>query len=83
MDLKRRNETSKYMKLLLNIIYKLIYVIRLVCHRREVSEISGDQKTNVSKRIEVLDKLLMSTRLEKEKHNTKFATCMNVIVSQR
>ncbi len=84
MDLKRRNETSKYMKLLLNAIYKLTYVVRLVCCCREVSENSEDQKAYVSERSHALDMLLMSAGLEKEKHNkANFATFMNVIVSQR
>ncbi len=50
---------------------------------REVSENSEDQKTNVSQWSDVLDMLLMSAGLEKEKHKANFATFMNVIVSQR
>ena len=83
MDLKRKNETSKYMKLLLSVIYKLTCVVRLVCGCREVPENSEDQKTNVSERSDVLDMLLMYVGLEKEKHKADFATFMNVIVSQR
>ena len=76
--------TSKYMKLLLNAIYKLIYVVRLVCWCREVvSENSEDQKTNVTERSDVLDMLLMSVGLEKEKNKVNFATFMNIIGSQR
>ena len=83
MDLIRRNETSKYTKLLLSAIYRLTYVVRLVCCCRKVSDNSEDQKTNVSKRNDVLDKHLMSSGLVKDKHKANFATCMNVIVSQR
>ncbi len=83
MDRKRRNETSKHMNFLLDVIYKLIYVVRLVCCCREVSENSEDQKTNVLERSDVLDRLLMSAGLKKEKHKANFATFMNVIVSQR
>jgi len=83
LDLIRRNETSKYIKLMLNLIYRLINAIRLVCGCREVSESSEDPKTNVSERIDVLDMLLMSARLEKEKHKANFAIFLNVIVSQR
>ncbi len=83
MDLKRRNETSKYTKLLLNVIYKMTYVVRLVCCCREVSKNSEDQKTNVSERSDVLDMLLMSAGLEKELHKANFALFLNVIVSQR
>ena len=83
MGLRRRNETSKYMKLILNVIYILIYAIRLVCDCREVSESSEDQKTNVLERSDALDMLLISAGLEKEKHKANFASCMNVIVSQR
>jgi hypothetical protein len=71
------------MKLLLNAIYTLTYVVRLVCGCREVSENKEDQNTNVSERSDVLYKLLMSSGLEKEKHKANFATFMNVIVSQR
>ena len=71
------------MKILLNVIYRLTYVVRLVCCCREVSENSEDQKTNASERSDVLDRLLMSAGLEKEKHKANFATFMNVIVSQR
>ena len=52
------------MKLLWNVIYRMIYVIRLVCACREVSESSEDQKTTVSKRSDVLDRLLMFAGLE-------------------
>jgi hypothetical protein len=83
VDLKRRNETSKYTKLLLNVIYKMTYVVRLVCCCREVSKNSEDQKTNVSERSDVLDMLLMSAGLEKELHKANFALFLNVIVSQR
>ena len=68
---------------MLNAIYRLIYVIRLVYDCREVSESSEDQKTNVLERSDILDMLLMSAGLEKEKHKENFATFMNVIVSQR
>ncbi len=71
------------MELLLNVIYRLTYVVRLVCVCREVSGNTEDQKTNVSERSDVLDMLLMSAGLEKEKHKANFATFMNVIVSQR
>ena len=50
---------------------------------RELSENSEEPKTNVSERSDVLDRLLMSAGLEKEKHKANFATFMNVIVSQR
>ena len=69
MDRKRRNEISKY----LNFVFKC----------REASENSEDQKTHVTERSDVLDRLLMSAGLEKEKHKANFATFMNVIVSQR
>jgi hypothetical protein len=55
----------------------------LVCGCREVSENSKDKKTNVLERSDVLDMLLMSVGLEKEKQKANFATFMNVIVSQR
>jgi hypothetical protein len=55
----------------------------LVWWCREVSENSEDQKSNVSERSDVLDRLLMSAGLEKDKHKANFATFMNVIVSQR
>ncbi len=58
-------------------------MLGLVWGCREVSENSEDQKTNVSERSDVLDMLLMSAGLEKEKHKVNFATFMNVIVSQR
>ncbi len=68
---------------MLNVIYILTYVVRLVCACREVSEISEDHKTNFSERSDVLDRLLMSAGLEKDKHKAYFATFMNVIVSQK
>ncbi len=71
------------MKFLLNVIYTLTYVVSLVCGCREVSENSEDEKTSVSERSDVLDGLLMSAGLEKEKHKANFATFINVIVSQR
>jgi hypothetical protein len=55
----------------------------LVWGCRELSENSEEPKTNVSERSDVLDRLLMSAGLEKEKHKANFATFMNVIVSQR
>ncbi len=55
----------------------------LVWYCREVSENSEDQKTNVSERSDVLDRLLMFAGLEKDKHKANFATFMNVIVSHR
>jgi hypothetical protein len=55
----------------------------LVWGCRELSENSEEKKTNVSERSDVLDMLLMSAGLEKEKHKANFATFMNVIVSQR
>ena len=83
LDHRRRNEASKYMKLLLNVIYILTHVIRLVCGCRDVSENSQDQKTNVSERSDVLDMLQMFAGLEQETHKAHFATFINVIVSQR
>ena len=83
LDVKRKNETSKYMKLMLNVIYRLTHVISLVCGCIKASENSEDQKTNVSERRDVLEMLLMFAGLEKETHKANFATFMNVIVSQR
>ena len=83
MDLRRRNETSKYTNLPLNFKYRLTYVVGLVCGCREVSENSEDQKTNISERSDILDMLLMFAGLEKDKHKANFATFMNIIVSQR
>jgi hypothetical protein len=65
---------------MLNVIFRLTYVVRLVCGCREVSGNREDQKTNVSERSVVLDMLLMSLGLEKEKHKANFAYFMNVIV---
>jgi len=82
--LKRRNETSKYVKLMCNVIIILIFMWNaLVCSSGEASESSEDQKSNGAERSDVLDRLLMSFGLEKEKHKANFATFMNVIVSQR
>ena len=49
---------------------------------RELSE-NSDQKSNVPEKSDVLDRLMMSLGLEKEKHKANFSTFMNVIVSQR
>ncbi len=58
-------------------------MLGLVWGCREESENCEDQKIIVSERSDVLDTLLMSAGLEKEKHKANFATFMNVIVSQR
>ena len=73
------------MKLLFVVIHRLTNV--LFCYvgvekYRKIVKIRT-QKTNVSERSDVLDRLLMSAGLEKEKHKANFATFMNVIVSQR
>jgi len=84
LPLKRKNEISKYANLTCNVILILIFMSNvLVCSYREASESSEDQKTNVAERSDVLERLLMSVRLETEKHKANFPTFINVIVSQR
>jgi hypothetical protein len=57
--------------------------VKTLLYREASEDYSVDQKSNVAKKSDVLDRLLMFVGLEKEKNKVNFATFMNGIVSQR